>query len=436
MTIFYQEYRNRIIFVFCFVSLLMSTIVGKLFYIHIVKNDYYEKLVDNQFHKSKVIQGNRGYIFDRNGKYIAKNKTAFSFLVDTNQNYDKEKILNIFSKTFKQPKSHYENILSKKSNGVVLESNVPLAECRTIVYTKIRGLSKFSKTVREYPYNELAAQVIGYTDSDYKGANGIEKYFDNILQGEIGKKKLVKNINGYLYENPYVESNLPKSGESITLSLDMRLQEILQDELLKTIKEIEAESANGVIVNPFTGEILAMANVPSLNLNSYYKYNISNHQNRTVIDSYEPGSTFKSIAIACGFEEGLIHENDKFDCENGSYYYYGKNLTDHIKHEELTVAEILKHSSNVGISKIVDKIIGLKLIHKYARDFGYGNKTGVYLPGETKGILKPLNKWEKSSGTFVSMGQEILGSTLQTAMAYSVFANGGYREVGRADRSV
>tara|TARA_S200000501_G_scaffold366785_1_gene402170 strand:- start:2013 stop:3737 length:1725 start_codon:yes stop_codon:yes gene_type:complete len=426
MTIFYQEYRFRIIIVFCFFSLLIATIVGKLFYIHIIKNDYYENLVNNQFLKSKIIQGSRGFILDRNGENIAKNKTAFSFLVDTNQNYDKEKILNIFSKTFQQKKSYYENILAKKSNGVVLESNVPLADCRNIVDTKINGLSKFSKTIREYPYNELAAQVIGYTDSDSKGVSGVEKYFDNILKGEIGKKKLVKNINGYLYENPYEDSDLPQSGSNITLSLDMRLQEILQDELLKTIKEIKAESANGVILNPFSGEILAMANVPSLDLNNYFNYDISYHQNRTVIDSYEPGSTFKSIAIACGIEESLIHENDIFDCENGSYYYFGKKLNDHIKHDDLTVAEILMHSSNVGISKIVDKNIGLKLIYKYSRDFGYGNKTGIYLPGEAKGLLKPLKKWRKSSGTFVSMGQEVLGSTLQTAMAYSVFANGGY----------
>ena len=426
MTIFYQEYRSRIIVVFIFISIFIITIVGKLCYIHIIKNEYYEKMVNNLFLKSKVVKGNRGFILDRNGKYIARNKTAFSFLVDTNNKYDEDKILELFSKTFKKPKSYYDSILTKKSNGVVLESNVPVAECREIVETQISGLSKYSKTIREYPYKELAAQVIGYTDSEYKGVNGVEMYFDDILKGQECNKKLVKNINGYLYQNPYEESNNPKSGDDITLSIDIRLQEILQDELLKTVKEIEAVSANGIIVDPFSGEVLAMANVPSLDLNKYYDYNISNHQNRSVIDSYEPGSTFKSIAIACGIEEGLIHENESFNCENGTYLYYGDFLNDHEKHENLSVKQILMHSSNIGISKIVDKNIGLKLIHKYSRNFGFGNKTGIYLPGEAKGLLKPLNSWKKSSGTFVSMGQEILGSTLQTAMAYSVFANGGY----------
>ena len=426
MTIFYQKYRNRIKIIFAFFSFLTILILGKLFYIHIIQNQYYEELVNSKFLKSKVIEGSRGQIFDRNGNSLAKNKTVFSFLLNTEQKYDRDKILNLFSENFKKSKNYYEEILEKKSNGVVLERNIPFSDCNVIVNTRIYGLNKLSKIVREYPYKELASQVIGYVDSDYKGIIGIEKYFEKTLKGELGNKNLMKNINGFLYENPYKESIKPDPGKNIALTLDMQLQEILQDELLKTIENIKAEDANGIIVDPFSGEILAMASVPSFDLNKFYEHDISNHQNKSIIDSYEPGSTFKSITIACGIEEGLIHENDEYNCENGKYFYFGKYLNDHEKHDILSVKEILMHSSNIGISKIVDEKIGQKLIYKYARSFGFGNKTGVYLPGETNGILKPLNDWEKSSGTFVSMGQEILSSTLQTAMAYSVFANGGY----------
>jgi len=269
MTIFYQEYRSRIIIVFSFISLLMTVIWGNLFYIHVVKNDFYTQKVYAKLISNQRLEGKRGLVFDRNGNYLARNIKAYTFIVDTNQKYDKEKIIEFFSKTFGEPRSIYEKKLSKKSNGVVLKRDVPLVDCSKIVNTEIGGLTKSYRTIRSYPFNELAAQVIGYTGKDNSGINGVEKFFDKTLSGIAGSRTLVKAINGHVYESLYDDKNVPTQGNDITLTLDMNLQCILQDELLQKVNKTGAVNGNGIIVDPFTGEILAMATVPSLNLNNF-----------------------------------------------------------------------------------------------------------------------------------------------------------------------
>lgn len=425
MTIFYKEYRPRIVKIFCFILVVVTFIWGNLFNIHVLKKDFYTEKVNTKIISKQKLQGKRGLIFDRNGNYLARNIKAYTFIVDTYQKYDKEKILDLFSKTFNESRSEFEKLLSKKSRGVVLAKDIPLAKCQDIVKTNIFGLTKKYRTIRSYPYNELAAQVIGYTGKDNSGVNGVEKYFNSSLSGEAGSRTLVKTSKGVLVESIYDEKEAPIQGNDIALTLDMNLQCILEDELLQKVINTKATNANGVIVDPITGEILAMASVPSLDLNEYFKYNINYHQNRTIIDAYEPASTFKVLALAGLLEEGLVHENEKYDCENGSYKFYGKMLNDHEPHDILTTKEIIMHSSNIGISKIVNEL-DPGIIYKYARAFGFGNKTGVYLPSESNGLLRPLSTWNRSSGTFVSIGQEISSSTLQTAMAYSAIANGGY----------
>ena len=425
MTIFYQEYRLRIILVFGFVLFLMAIIWGNLFYIHIIRNDFYKNKTNAEIISNQRLEGERGLVFDRNGNYLVRNIKAYTFIVDTNKKYDRDKILEIFPKIFNEPRSVFEKKLSKKSNGVILKKDIPLVECSKIVNTDIGGLTKSYRTIRSYPFNELAAQVIGYTGKDNSGINGVEKYFDKTLKGVEGSRTLVKAINGHVYESLHDDKNVPIQGNDIMLTLDMNLQCILESELLQKVIDTGAINGNGIIVDPFSGEILAMATVPSMDLNDFSEFKQEYHQNRAVVDSYAPGSTFKIIALAGGLEEGLLQEENIFFCENGRYRFHGERLNDHVPYGDLTVKEILMYSSNIGISKIVQNL-GSGLIFNYARKFGFGDKTGIHLPAESNGILNPLSQWSKFSGTYVSMGQEIHSSTLQTAMAYSAIANGGY----------
>jgi len=424
MTIFYQEYRNRVRIVFFTFIFLIIIVCVRLFFIHIIDNDININKVNKLLIKNQKLNGERGLIFDRNGSYLARNLRAYTFIVDTENHYDREKIVRLFSETFNRSKSYYQLKLDRKSNGIILEQNVPSYDCKTILDSTFTGLTKNYKTIRNYPYKELAAQVIGYSNDENIGITGIESIFNSSLEGGKGEKTLVR-WNGYIHESLYDESHLPTEGYDITLTLDMKLQCILQDEILKICKKSNAEIVNGIILNPFSGEILAMGTVPTLDLNKYSEYPIGNHRNTSIVDSYEPGSTFKIIALAAGLEEGIINENDIYYCHNGKYQVHDLVLTDHKKHEYLTVNEILMHSSNIGIAKIVEKY-NSKLILKYAQKFGFGSKTGIQLPGESAGILNPISNWSLVSNAYISIGQEINSTILQTAMAYSAIANGGY----------
>ena len=185
------------------------------------------------------------------------------------------------------------------------------------------------------------------------------------------------------------------------------------------------KSANGIIIDPFTGNILAMSSLPSLDLNNYNNYSIEFQKNRVISDIYEPGSTYKVIAMAGKLE--LINQFSKINyyCENGEYLYYDKIFHDHEKHEDLNLTDILAHSSNIGMVKIANEI-GRNNIYKYSRNFGFGSSTGISLIGESFGILKPIKNWSGISAPEIAIGQEIAINNLQLAMAYCAIANGGY----------
>lgn len=425
MTIFYQEYRKRIRIV-SVVFVAVTMLLGyRLFHIHVFK--YSENLTNvNQIIQSKtLLKGNRGNIMDRNGNIIAGNMEKYSFEVDTNKEVDKEKIITIFSEYFSKPESHYTSMLSKKSNNIVIEKDKPTYLCQKILKTPIKGLYKNRYNTRFYPFNELASQIIGYTNEFNQGITGIESYFDYILKAEEKQSIYHRQKSGERNTSLYHDRPILIPGSDITLTLDMKLQCILQDELLKALDDCKAKSANGIIINPFNGEILAAASVPSLNLNEYSNFPVGTQRNTVFTDAYAPGSTFKIVALAAGIEEDLLGYDKQYDCENGSYAIYGLNLSDTEEHQKLTVREIIMKSSNIGIAKMVNEY-PRKIIYNYARKFGFGEKTGILMNGEAEGKLHPINSWSKVSHIYISIGQELTATTLQSALAYSVIANGGF----------
>ena len=216
-----------------------------------------------------------------------------------------------------------------------------------------------------------------------------------------------------------------KYGADIQLTIDVNTQTILLDALKQGLKRSGAKGANGVILNPFTGDILAMVSVPDFDPNEYWNYDVSTFSNRTISDTYEPGSTYKIISMTAALESGSFKLSDSFYCEDGKYQIIpSKIIHDHEPHGYLSLYEIIIYSSNIGLSKMVDQM-GPRHIYDYSRKFGFGIRTGVPLPGEASGELREFSEWTRLSGPFVSMGQEISINTLQLALAYSAVANGG-----------
>lgn len=425
MNKFYKNSQIRInIIIFIFIA-AWSPIILKLFFVQIINHNSATKKIMKNIASNTTVKGSRGIIYDQNSISLSQNINKYTLWVNSNnKDLKKEQIKKIaseLSRVFNKEQDFYLKKMMKKSNYILLEKNI--SEKKKNSLSKIYGLNVDKLVSRYYPYEELAGQLIGYTDQNNNGKIGIEAKFDHILSGTKVNKLLSKKkgiSNNYLND----KKPIPK-GADITLTIDINIQTILQDELLQSMVKTGAKSANGVIIDPFSGNILAMASLPSVDLNNYQNYPIDNQRNKVISDIYEPGSTYKIVTMAGKLE--LINEfkNDKYHCENGEYLYYDKVFHDHEGHGELSLMGIISHSSNIGMVKIADEI-GKSNIYKFTRSFGFGSSTGIPLIGESYGILKPTKKWSGISAPEIAIGQEIAINNLQLGMAYCALANGGF----------
>ncbi|MCX7872560.1 MAG: penicillin-binding protein 2 [Verrucomicrobiae bacterium] len=335
--------------------------------------------------------------------------------------------------TYEQIKSIMKNI----SFGID-EKNLPLSKKQ--FFKNLRESAIFADKVddqlRVYPNGSLASHILGYVGMENKlvngveiietvGIAGIERMLNQNLAGVPGwrvTEKDSRNRELVSYRQQDVE---PIDGLNVILTIDSRLQYILEKELLELYKKQNPISAQGIIVRPKTGEILAMAVYPNFDPNKPGQYPEEYRRNRIIEEVHEPGSTFKLVVIAGAMNEKRIKLTDTIDCENGRFEYCGRVIHDHGHGSKtLTVEEILERSSNVGASKI-GLLLGPQLLYDYVRKFGFGSRTGVSLPAEIPGIVHPTNKWHKTSIISISFGHEIAVTPLQTIMAVSAIANNG-----------
>jgi len=421
---FFQLYSRNINCLSIGIYFLSLILLLKIFNIQIIQKDTFKKIVTNKGFKTINRYGSRGEISDKNNKILSQTISKYTFWINTKKSFDKELIINLFSDNFNKPDSIYRKILDKKSNYVVLEKNILYTDCNNIIKrkTKIKGLQYTKKNKRFYPYNNLASQTLGFVNEDGIGQSGIEESLNTLLSGDTLKTKLKKGVKGQFFSQNKA-ANL--NGSQVQLTIDIDIQQILQDELKKAYINTKAKSANGIIMDPFTGDIISIASIPDYNPNNYSDYSFEDFKNRSITDSYEPGSTFKIIPIIAAYQKELPLDK-KYYCENGEYFLKnGKKLNDHEKHDSLTINEIFIHSSNIGISKITQEIEN-ENIYRICKNLGFGSATGLPLKSESKGILRSLKNWSRCSKTYISIGQEIGVTNIQLALAYSSIANGGY----------
>ncbi len=278
--------------------------------------------------------------------------------------------------------------------------------------------------MRSYPQDTLASHVIGYVDHYQKnGLQGIEQRLQHILQGQDGWRRIVRDSSGREIV-PYRAQDVPsRNGFNVVLTLDSIIQHIVEDELDEAVHEFKPVGAMAIVTRPRTGEILAMSSRPTYNPN-LPKTDLDAMRNRSISDIMEPGSTFKIVAVAAALNEGLATLDTKYFCENGEFSYGGRILRDHNPYGSLTVKEGVQKSSNIMTAKIALEL-GDARLHDYVRKFGFGERSGVVLPAELRGIVNPLNRWSKISITRIPMGHEVATTPLQVLMAMNVIANGG-----------
>jgi cell division protein FtsI/penicillin-binding protein 2 len=285
----------------------------------------------------------------------------------------------------------------------------------------LKGIYFQKESKRFYPKHELAAQVLGYVGMDDEGLGGVERQYESNLAGKPGRMLISMDAKRRWFGR--VEKN-PDPGENLVLTLDEKIQYIAERELQTAMQETHAESGTVIVQNPHTGEVLALANRPTFDPNFLKTADPRSLKDRAVSDIYEPGSTFKIVTLAAAMEEKLARPDDIIDCQMGSIVVNGLRIHDHKAYGDLTVSQILEHSSDVGAIKLALRL-GEERFDRYIRSFGFGSQTGIELPGETRGLTKPVSRWSKVSIGAISMGQEIGVSPVQLVSMVSTIANDG-----------
>ena len=408
-----------------FIIFFWFTICAKLFSIQVFNGQKHKKVLIAQSQRKEVILAERGNIFDRNNDALTRNITHYTLSANPSKVDSRNSLALSLSKIIEKPKAYYLKKLNSKKKFEFLARNIRMSRSdieKLKIYT---GLDIQKKYHRAYPHGLIASQVLGYTDADDNGISGIEKDYDKFLSGTAGKTIKSKGWKGKYQNRSDLPYTAPLNGYNIQLTIDLNYQSILQEELLKRLGETNAKSAMGVIMNPQTGAILAMASVPSFDNNNFSKYPIDNHRCKVITDQFEPGSTFKIIAATAALSEKKIDINEEFNCEDGQFDYFGTSIKDHEPYRQLNVSQIIEHSSNIGIIKIAEKV-GSSAMYKYARLFGFGSVTNLGLEGETPGKIKQEKDWSRISIGQIAMGHEVAVNTLQLATAFSAIANDGY----------
>ncbi|WP_010587468.1 peptidoglycan D,D-transpeptidase FtsI family protein [Schlesneria paludicola] len=277
---------------------------------------------------------------------------------------------------------------------------------------------------REYPQGVVAAHVLGLRDIDGVGRGGIEENFDRELRGQPGQRRVARDSRGHVIEILDEELRPAHPGREVRLSLDVVVQLYAERELDSVMQEWKPESCCAVVIDPAKGEILAMATRPTFDPNEPQDASPDSWKNRVIADIYEPGSTFKPMIVSYGLDRGFLEKDDTYNCENGQYRMGRRLLHDHHRYGLLSLTDVLVKSSNIGMAKIGERMENPAL-HEAATIFGFGHKTGIELPGELPGILRPLKDWTSYSTGSIPMGHELATTPLQLITAHAALANGG-----------
>lgn len=420
-TIAKNEGRLRLSLFAAFFCLWMFIICIRLFWLQIADYGFLTQKAARQQQRSIEVAPPRGVIYDRKGRELAMSIQVDSVFAVPSEIPDQGttaallgRILHVDPKEMlaKLESSHSFTWIARKLD------NDTAARIHAL---NLRGIYFQKEPKRFYPKNELAAQVVGYVGMDDEGLAGMERSFDQRLRGKPGKMLISMDARHRWFGR--VEKN-PEPGQNLVLSIDEDIQHIAEKELDAAVAETHAETGTVAIQNPRTGEILALANRPTFNPNTSRGIDPRSLKNRAVSDVYEPGSTFKMVTIAAALEERLTNPNELFDCQMGKIVVGGRTIHDWKPYGVLSVSEILQKSSDVGAIKIALRL-GEERMYKYIRGFGFGSQTGIELPGETRGITKPVSRWSKMSIGAISMGQEIGVSPLQLISMTSAMANDG-----------
>ena len=417
MTKNYIKFKKRIIFVHISIMLIWIGFGFRLFNIQIIN-----KLNSPQGIKLESINGFRGNFYDVNGNNLTQNLTFYRIGVHP-QKILNNNLLNDLSECTGTDKEIYLSKVSTGKDYIDLEKKIN-RNCEYLQKKYPNSLIIKKSYKRYYPEDNLVSQIVGFTNIDDEGVSGLESKYNKFLKPVSGSKLSKRNGLGVKISDPTLPSQEAKNGADITLTINKEYQAVLRDELIIQMEKVGASASMGLILNPQTGAILSMVNLPDYNPNSPNDFDIELQRNKIVSDLIEPGSTFKIVTMAAALESD-ISLTDEYNVKGPYNFHNIKMIEDSEPHTVLNVKEILAFSSNIGTIKIAE-YLGKKSIYNQAREFGYGTKTGFDSFTEQPGTFREPSKWTLSSMHSVPIGYEISATPLQIAMSYAAIANGGF----------
>jgi cell division protein FtsI (penicillin-binding protein 3) len=418
---------------------LFSAFSFRLVYLQLIKHDEYAGLAAEKHVHKQVIRAERGEIFDANNEVLAHNVPVQTIVADATHLNNTAAIVDLLSAEVKLPAAELGDKLHSDRRYIVLKRDVPEALADglrdKLRAQNLRGIYFEDDAARVYPNGSMLCHVIGFTDFERRGVDGVEASMEEYLRGHDGYRYVEHNRAGQeivLYRG---QERAARDGYHVHLTLDLHLQSIVEKEIDAAMREYSPRKATIILMRPQTGEILAMANRPHFNLNKRSDAEPAQMKNRAIADMMEPGSTFKIVAAAAALNEHKLGLSSTVFCENGLWNFAGAALHDHRAFADLSVKDILVKSSNIGAAKLALSV-GDQKFYEYIRRFGFGERTGIELPGEIGGLLRSPQSWSKISITRLPMGHEIGVTPLQMTLAMAVIANGGKLVTPRIVKSI
>src|SRR5215216_678342 len=429
---------SRALFVAAFIGFWMFVVCARLVYLQFSQYENLANRARQQQQNSIETSPLRGELMDRQGRQLARSVQTVSLFLDPDgldvETLDRNAKQLAQSLGLKQAEleKEFREAHAEKRRFIWVARRLDADYAGKIVAMNLPGIQTRLEPKRYYPNGSLAAHVLGYVGLDGQGLGGVEQSYNAKISGEPGRLFLEKDAKGKPYESYEIAS---KPGQTVVLTIDQSIQYLAEQALQSAVQRSRAKSGTVIVLDPRSGEILALANAPTFDPNKVAEAKPETRSNWALQNIYEPGSTFKVVAFSAAIEKKLAKPEDHIDCQMGAITVAGRLVHDHHPFGSLTIAEALAKSSNVGAIKLGLRV-GDPTMYDYIKRFGFGSRTGIELPGETAGILRKVERWQPSSIGSIAIGQEIGVTPVQMVAAFGALANDGVRVAPHLVREV
>ncbi|MEM7135387.1 MAG: penicillin-binding transpeptidase domain-containing protein [Myxococcota bacterium] len=424
----HRWFRARIAMLGVSLLCVAMLVVVRAFQLQVVGGDRLREMAEGQHLRELRVSPRRGAIYDRQGAELAVSVDVDSVYANPKRlramDQDPARTARRLAAVLDVDAERLTKRLGTDRYFVWIDRHVTPHEATRIAELDIPGIGLTTESRRFYPNRHLAAHLVGFADIDGRGIEGVELAYEGQLRGSDRRVEAVRDRRGQVVFADEMPDDVANQGHNVVLTIDKAIQHVAERELALGVRTFEARGGSVVVMDPSTGEILALANYPPFNPNEPSRHPIAHRRNRALVDRFEPGSTVKPFTMAAALAAGTVQPNQSINCENGATRIGGRILHDAHPYEWLTPTQVLAHSSNIGTAKIALDL-GKRDLYRAFRRFGFGEPTGIGIPGETGGILRHYRRWYEIDVAAVSFGQGMSVTNVQLATAMSAIANGG-----------